>query len=126
MGASHPHVCLNRTLSQPVWPQMEAQSVSFSIHEFTQNSVKAAKAVNTANRRSPGSRSCPISFFINQSTLQDLDGEQCHWSGMPSISLLDANAIGAFVHAHTCRAAAAKLQERGIDRGCGVMTCELM
>lgn len=54
-----------------------SQLVSFSIHIFTQNSFKAAKAVSTAKWGSPGNKSHPISLFINQSTLQALDGEQC-------------------------------------------------
>lgn len=80
----------------------EPQLVSFSIHVFTQNSVKAAKAVNTANWGSLGNRSRPISSFINQSTLLDLDGEQCPWNGTPSILPLDANAMAALARVHAC------------------------
>lgn len=88
-----PHSKCGLTCSQL---SREPQLVSFSIHVFTQNSVKAEKAVSTANWGSQGNRSCPISSFINQSTLQDLDWEQCPSNGMPSISLLNANAMAVF------------------------------
>lgn len=65
-----PHSKCGLTCSQQ---SGEPQLVSFSIHVFVQNSVKAAKAASAANRGSLGNRSHPISSFINQSTLLDLD-----------------------------------------------------
>lgn len=87
-----------------MWPQTEPERVPFNIHVFTQNSVKAAKAVNSANWGSLGNRSCPISSFINQSALQDLDAKQCHWSGTPSISSMQMrSACSRGSHAYARR-----------------------